>query len=216
MCVCVCVHVHVLPVKCARACLTCVSINVTCIPCSFFGFHDSRGTGSIYTPTDEHEVACTCTHTNTTHMISIIYRHVPPPSPVPHINTCYNGPCMLHSTQLACLPYLAGFLQRHIWSENSLPHQQTGHPRCPWSGPPHVALQPCILPPLHWAILKVCPKPKAEVLGSYIRGIHQVTMIHVYANRQVQRRHFLQSGVYVIRICSLRQHRAMAAICVYI
>ena len=35
-----------------------------------------------------------------------------------------------------------------------------------------------------------CKRLKAEVLGSYIRGIHHVTMIHVICYHLVQRRHF--------------------------
>ena len=67
-----------------------------------------------------------------------------------------------------------------------------------------------------------CKLPKAEVLGSYIRGIHQLTMIHViyiYANRLVQRRHFYEvlymqyiGLVYVCMVCFMTgvvhaQHR---------
>ena len=60
----------------------------------------------------------------------------------------------------------------------------------------------CICPSLSaWGMC--CKRPKAEVLGSYIRGVHQITMIHViyiYSNRLAQKRHFLPSGVYIYAI----------------
>ena len=58
--------------------------------------------------------------------------------------------------------------------------------------------------------------PKAEVLGSYIRGIHHVTMIHVIYTLIAWYEDAIFTKWCICNIYRLRQHRAMATISVYI
>ena len=62
-----------------------------------------------------------------------------------------------------------------------------------------------------------CKHLKAEVLGSHIREIHQITMIHVIYTLIA----WCKDAIFFTKWCicniyNMRQHRAMAAISVYI
>ena len=62
-----------------------------------------------------------------------------------------------------------------------------------------------------------CKRPKADVLGSYIRGIHHVSMIHViYTLIAWYKDTIFYQVVYMQYIYWRCQHRAMAAISVYV
>ena len=61
-----------------------------------------------------------------------------------------------------------------------------------------------------------CKRPKAKVLGSYIRGIHQVAMIHVIYMLIVWYKTPFFTEWCICDINYLSQLRAMAAISVYV
>ena len=61
-----------------------------------------------------------------------------------------------------------------------------------------------------------CKLLKAEVLGSYMRRMHQVTMIHVIYTLIAWYKDAIFTKCCICDIYNLRQHRVMAAISVYI
>ena len=159
VCVCVCACVHeclcVSIVVCASACVYIPSgkkwvrvwLAPVCmhIPFSFFGFYNSKGTLVPFRRQEvsirEHTVHMHCAHALTQPHARICPHPITSP-PHAHMTWQMDHPCFDHLT-------LAGFLQRHFWSENPLPNQQTDHPCSPRSAPQQLDPQPCYLPPLH-------------------------------------------------------------------